>query len=58
KMSEYRSCGVRLGWLINPQDKQVEIFRQGQSKEVLDKPGSLSGEDVLTGLEVDLTDIF
>jgi Uma2 family endonuclease len=49
---------VRLGWLINPQDKQVEIFRQGQSKEVLDKPGSLSGEDVLTGLEVDLTDIF
>jgi Uma2 family endonuclease len=58
KMSEYMSCGVRLGWLINPQDKQVEIYRQGQSKEVLDKPGSLSGEDVLTGLEVDLTDIF
>jgi Uma2 family endonuclease len=58
KMLEYRSSGVRLGWLINPQDKQVEIYRQGQSKEVLDNPSSLSGEDVLSGLEVDLTDIF
>jgi Uma2 family endonuclease len=58
KMSEYRSCGVRLGWLINPQDKQVEIYRQGQDKEVIDNPSSLLGEDVCSGLTVDLADIF
>jgi Uma2 family endonuclease len=58
KMSEYRSCGVRLGWLINPTQKQVEIYRHGQNKEVLDHPSNLSGEDVLPGLKVDLTDIF
>ena len=58
KMSEYLSCGVRLGWLINPQDKQVEIYRQGQDKEVLDNPQELSGEDFLSGLMVDLTEIL
>lgn len=58
KMAEYIDCGVRFGWLINPTDKQVEIYRQGEDVEVLDNPQSLSGEDVLPGLVVDLADIF
>ena len=58
KMVEYTDCGVCLGWLINTQDKQVEIYRQGQDREVLDNPGSLLGEDILPGLNVDLTDIL
>ena len=58
KMEEYIECGVKLGWLINPQDKQVEIYRQKQSKEILDNPVSLSGEDVLPGLKVDLKNIL
>lgn len=57
KMEEYLDCGVKLGWLINPQDKQVEIYRQKQKKEILDNPDTLSGEDVLPGLTVDLTGI-
>ena len=58
KMNEYISCGVKLGWLICPDEKQVEIYRQGERKKTLDNPGSLSGEDILPGLTVDLTDIF
>jgi Uma2 family endonuclease len=58
KMSEYMSCGVKLGWLINPDEKQVEIYRQGQDKQVLSNPTSLSGEDFLPGLTVDLSEIF
>ncbi len=58
KMAEYISCGVKLGWLINPDEKQVEIYRLGKDKEVLNNPGSLSGEDILPGLIVDLADIF
>ncbi len=58
KMTEYMSCGVKLGWLINPDDKQVEIYRNGQKKEVLDNPQTLYGENILPGLKVDLTDIF
>ena len=58
KMNEYISCGVKLGWLICPDEKQVEIFRQGEKKKILDNPSSLSGEDILPGLTVDLADIF
>ena len=58
KMEEYISCGVRLGWLINPDEKQVEIYRAGQDKEVLSTPMSISEEDFLPGLTVDLAEIF
>jgi Uma2 family endonuclease len=55
-MQEYLDSGVRLGWLFNPQDQQVEIYRQGQEKEVRSLPTLLSGETVLSGftLQVDL----
>lgn len=58
KMQEYMDNGVRLGWLINPQDKQVEIYRQGQEKEVLLAPTSLSGEQLLPGFVLNLTQIL
>ncbi len=58
KMSEYLSCGVQLGWLINPDSQEVEIYRLGQDKEILHNPSNLSGETILPGLTVDLSDIF
>lgn len=58
KMKEYMSCGVRLGWLINPDEKQVEIHRHGRDKEVLNNPQTLSGEDILPELIVSLDEIF
>ncbi len=58
KMEEYRSNGVRLGWLINPQKQQVEIYRLGQEVEILASPTTLSGENVLPGLTIDLSSIF
>jgi Uma2 family endonuclease len=58
KMEEYRSNGVRLGWLINPQQQQVEIYRLGQEFEILESPTTLYGEDILPGLTIDLNSIF
>jgi Uma2 family endonuclease len=58
KMQEYINNGTRLGWLLNPQDRQVEIYRQGQAKEVLNNPESLSGEDVLPGFILNLAFIW
>jgi Uma2 family endonuclease len=52
KMQEYLESGVRLGWLFNPQDQQVELYRQGQEKEVRVLPTKLSGEVVLPGFEL------
>ena len=58
KMFEYANCGIKLGWLINPDEKQVEIYRLNKDKEILDNPSSLSGENILPGLTVDLSNIF
>ena len=58
KMQEYRENGARLGWLIDPKSKRVEIYRPGQEVEILDAPASLSGEDVLPGFVLDLTGIL
>lgn len=57
KMQEYHECGLRLGWLIDPKNKQVEIYRQGQVMEVLQST-TLSGEDVLPGFVLDLSQIL
>jgi Uma2 family endonuclease len=54
KMKEYMDNGVRLGWFLNPQSKEVEIYRIGQEVEVLKSPLSLSGEDVLSEFVLDL----
>lgn len=58
KMQEYLNSGLRLGWLINRQDKQVEVYRAGREKEVLRSPATLSGEDVLPGFVLKLEKIW
>ncbi|MGB8703238.1 MAG: Uma2 family endonuclease [Thermosynechococcaceae cyanobacterium] len=58
KMQEYIANGARLGWLLDPQTQQVEIFRPDQAPEILRSPKSLSGDPVLPGFVLDLTDIF
>lgn len=58
KMQEYMDNGAQLGWLINPQEKIVEIYRQGQSSFILSSPQTLYGEDVLPGFVLNLTRIW
>ncbi len=58
KMQEYLENGAKLGWLINPQNQQVEIYRPGQIVEVLEHPIELSGEPVLPGFILNLRRIW
>ena len=58
KMNEYLNCGVKLGWLINPNAREVEVYRLGLDKQVLNNPSTLSDDTVLPGLTVDLSDIL
>jgi Uma2 family endonuclease len=58
KMREYIANGSRLGWLIDRKNKKVEIYRQSQDVEILDNPSTLSGEDVLPGFVLDLTNVW
>lgn len=58
KMREYIENGARLGWLIDPGEKRVHVYRADKRAEVLENPKSVSGEDVLQGFELDLTEIW
>ena len=60
KMQEYIDNGLPLGWLINPQDAKVEIYRSRSAAltrsqkavEVISMPATISGENVLPGFEL------
>jgi Uma2 family endonuclease len=54
KMQEYLESGLRLGWLINPQDGTAEIYRADQAVEILPLPASLAGEAVLPGFVLEV----
>ena len=58
KMQEYMENGARLGWLLDPQSRRVEIYRPDQEVEILDAPKSLSGEGVLPGFTLNLAGIL
>jgi Uma2 family endonuclease len=58
KMEEYKSNGVRLGLLIDPQAKRVEIYRQGQEVEILEAPTAIDCSEVMPGFLLDLTRIW
>lgn len=58
KMSNYQRVGVRLGLLINPQNKQVEIYREGQEVEILDSPTSIDCSDVMPGFILDMNKVW
>ena len=59
KLEQWMANGVRLGWLIDPFNTQVWIYREGQDEpELLERPDTLSGENVMVSLTVDLTRIW
>lgn len=58
KMQEYQENGLRLGWLIDRKAKRVEVYRQGQEKEILNNPQTLSGENILPKFTLDLLPIW
>jgi Uma2 family endonuclease len=58
KMQEYMENKVRLGWLIDRKNRKVEIYRLSQAVEVLENPVTLSGENVLPGFVLDLTEVW
>jgi Uma2 family endonuclease len=58
KMTAYVANGARLGWLIDPYERSVEIYRRGRQVEVLVNPETVSGDDVLPGFALELGSIF
>jgi len=57
-MQEYIENGTKLGWLLDRHNQRVEIYRHNQIVEIIPSPQSLSGENILPGFILDLTNIL
>jgi Uma2 family endonuclease len=49
KMDEYISNGAKLGWLIDPYQKRVYVYRPDEPVQTLEDPHEVSGEPLLRG---------
>ncbi|MBZ8182610.1 Uma2 family endonuclease [Oscillatoria salina] len=58
KMQEYLDNGARLGWLIDPQNRTVAVYRVGLEGEILSNPTELSGEEILPGFVLNLRRVW
>jgi Uma2 family endonuclease len=58
KMKEYQRLGVKLGLLVDPKNKQVEIYRPGQEAEVLKSPTSIDCNEVMPGFILSMSRIW
>jgi Uma2 family endonuclease len=58
KMLEYIENGTQLGWLIHSKTKQIFVYRPNAEVEILENPTKVSGEPLLKGFELDLTEIW
>jgi Uma2 family endonuclease len=58
KMTEYMANGVQLGWLIDPYEKRVYIYRPDEPFETLDNPATINGDPVLPGFVFNITEIW
>ena len=58
KMQEYVENGVSLGWLIDPAERKVYVYRPNAEVEVLENPTEISGEPILQGFKLNLKEIW
>jgi Uma2 family endonuclease len=54
KMEEYVANGAQLGWLIDPFERKVYVYRPDAEAEVLEDPETVSGEPLLRGFTLDV----
>ncbi|MEO0375275.1 MAG: Uma2 family endonuclease [Cyanobacteria bacterium P01_A01_bin.17] len=58
KMQEYLENGIQLGWLLDPKNRMVEIYRSDQEKQIVQAPSQLTGESVLRGFTLSIAGIL
>jgi Uma2 family endonuclease len=58
KVNEYLTKGVRLIWVVDPEDRSVSVFREGRKPKILNENEVLSGDEVLPGFTCRVADLF
>lgn len=58
KMKEYIDNGAKLGWLLDPQNRRVEIYQLSKTVKVSENPAELLGEEILPGFVLNLPRVW
>ena len=58
KMAEYIANGARLGWLLDPVEKDVHIYRPNVAPEILNRPTEVSADPVLPGFRLPVEKVW
>ena len=58
KMSEYIENGAQLGWLIDPEVRQIHVYRSRQAVVVLENVTEIAADPELPGFVLDLREIW
>jgi Uma2 family endonuclease len=58
KLKEYFAKGVRMVWVIAPEDRTVTVYRKPDEGRVLHESAFVTGEDVLPGFQCRVTDLL
>lgn len=58
KLREYLACGARLGWLIDPDERRVWVYRPNAAVAELQSPTRVSADPELPGFELDCEPIW
>ena len=58
KMDEYIANGAELGWLIDPFQKNVYVYRPGKPAECFENPATLYGDPILPGFVFQITEVW
>jgi len=58
KMSEYMQNGASLGWLIDPSTRRVYVYQPDEEVVILENPEIVSGDPLLTGLKLNVRQLW
>jgi Uma2 family endonuclease len=58
KLQEYFERGVRMVWIVDPEDRTVRVYRSLDEGRIFHENATLDGEDVLPGFRVKVAELF
>ena len=58
KMEEYIENGASLGWLIDPFERRIHVYRPNQEIVILENPETVSGDPLLPGFTLNMTELW
>jgi Uma2 family endonuclease len=58
KVKHYLSHGVRMVWVVDPEERSVTVYRSRQQALILEEADTLGGEDVVPGFACRVGELF